>query len=95
MYVLVMSAPTAQTFKLAARSLQLFRSRSLQFRTSNRLRTIFYVMKACTYHDLRLPFTLSGVFSFSYVTPLIRIGYPQTYISVESLWNYLNGETFV
>ena len=27
---------------------------------------------------LRLPFTLSGVFSFSYVTSLIRIGYPQT-----------------
>ena len=29
---------------------------------------------------LRFPFTLSGVFSFPYVTPLIRIGYPQTYI---------------
>ena len=25
---------------------------------------------------LRLPFTLSGVFSFSYVTSLIRIGHP-------------------
>ena len=26
---------------------------------------------------LRLPFTLSGVFSFSYITSLIRIGKPQ------------------
>ena len=34
---------------------------------------------------LRLPFTLSGVFSFSYVNSLIRIGHPQTYISMESL----------
>ena len=34
---------------------------------------------------LRLPFTSSGVFSFSYVTSLIRIGYPQTYLSMESL----------
>ena len=34
---------------------------------------------------LMLPFTLSDVFSFSYVTWLIRIGYPQTYISMESL----------
>ena len=31
--------------------------------------------------SLRLPFTLSGVFSFPYVTPLIRIGNPQTYLS--------------
>ena len=41
-------------------------------------------------NNLRLPFILSGVFSFSYVTSLIRIGYPQTYISMESLWNYLD-----
>ena len=40
--------------------------------------------------QLRLPFTLSGVFSFQYVTPLIRIGQPQTYTSMESLCNYLN-----
>ena len=32
-------------------------------------------------HLLRLPFTLSSVFSFSYLTLLIRISYPQTYIS--------------
>ena len=44
---------------------------------------------------LRLPFTLSGVFSFSYVTSLICIGYPQTYISMESLWNYLDDGDYI
>ena len=45
---------------------------------------------------LRLPFTLNGVFSFPQRPPLIRIEYPQTYISMESLWNYLNdSETIV
>ena len=44
---------------------------------------------------LRLPFTLSGVFSFAYVTPLIRISYPQTYISMESLWNYLDDGEYI
>ena len=46
----------------------------------------FMIMYAIgTTYLLRLPFTLSGVFSFPYVTPLIRIRYPQTYISMESL----------
>ena len=47
-------------------------------------------------NTLKLPFTLSDVLvSFPYVTPLIRIGHPQTYISMESLWDYLNdGEKF-
>ena len=44
---------------------------------------------------LRLLFTLSGVFSFSYVTSLICIGYPQTYISMESLWNYLDDGDYI
>ena len=53
----------------------------------------FMIMYAVgTTYLLRLPFTLSGVFSFPYVTPLIRIRYPQTYISMESLWNYLNDD---
>ena len=34
--------------------------------------------------QLRLPFTLSGVFSFLYVTSLILIGHPQI-TSIESL----------
>ena len=34
---------------------------------------------------LRLRFTLSGVFSFPYVARLIRIRYPKTYMSMESL----------
>ena len=44
---------------------------------------------------LRLPFTLSSVFSFSYVTSLIRIGYPQTHISMESLLNYLDDGEYI
>ena len=39
---------------------------------------------------LRLPYSLSGVFSFQPLTLLIRVGYPQTYISMESLYNFLN-----
>ena len=34
---------------------------------------------------LRLPYSLSGVFSFQPLTLLIRVGYPQTYISMEIL----------
>ena len=34
---------------------------------------------------LRLPYSLSGVFSYQPPTLLIRVGYPQTYISMESL----------
>ena len=34
---------------------------------------------------LRLPYSLSGVFSYQPLTLLIRVGYPQTYISMESL----------
>ena len=34
---------------------------------------------------LRLPYSLSGVFSDQPLTLLIRVGYPQTYISMESL----------
>ena len=41
-------------------------------------------------YNLRLHFTLTGVFSFPYITPLIRIGHPQSCISMESSWNYLN-----
>ena len=39
---------------------------------------------------LRLPYSLSGVFSYQPLTLLIRVGYPQTYISIESLYNSLN-----
>ena len=52
----------------------------------------------CTVHrglHLRLPFSLSGVFSFSYATSLISIGYPQTYISMEILWNYLDDGEYI
>ena len=34
---------------------------------------------------LRLPYSLSGVFSYQPLSLLIRVGYPQTYISMESL----------
>ena len=34
---------------------------------------------------LRLPYSLSGVFSYQPLTLLIRVGYPQTNISMESL----------
>ena len=34
---------------------------------------------------LRLPYSLSGVFSYQPLTLLIRVGYPQTYIPMESL----------
>ena len=55
-----------------------------------------YCLCTCKAGQLRLPFTLSGGFSFPYVTPLIRIGLPETYISMEGLRNYLNdGEKFV
>ena len=39
---------------------------------------------------LRLPYSLSGVFSYQPLTLLICIGYLQTYISMESLKNSLN-----
>ena len=34
---------------------------------------------------LRLPYSLSGVFSYQPLTLLIHVGYPQTCISMESL----------
>ena len=34
---------------------------------------------------LRLPYSLHVVFSYQPLTPLKRVGYPQTYISMESL----------
>ena len=34
---------------------------------------------------LRLPFTLSGVFSFPYVTSLIRMGHPESTYQRKSL----------
>ena len=37
------------------------------------------------FFKLRLPYSLSGVFSYQLLTLLIRVGYPQTYISMESL----------
>ena len=39
---------------------------------------------------LRLPYSLSGVFSYQPLTLLICVGYLQTYISIESLENSLN-----
>ena len=48
---------------------------------------------------VKVTFTLSGVFSFPYVISLIRItgqAQPIIYISMESLWNYINdGAKFV
>ena len=38
-----------------------------------------------TGEDLRLPYSLSGVFSYQPLTLLIRVGYPQTYTSMEIL----------
>ena len=35
--------------------------------------------------NLRLPYSLSGVFSYQLLTLLIRVGYPQAYISMEGL----------
>ena len=37
------------------------------------------------FYDLRLPYSLSGVFSDQPITLLICVGYPQTYSSMESL----------
>ena len=55
-------------------------------------------IKFIQYLSLRLPFTLSGVFSFSYVTSLIHMGNPQPiyqwkaydiiYMMVKSLFKY-------
>ena len=38
-----------------------------------------------TAHGSRLPYSLSGVFSYQPLTLLIRVRYPQTYIPMESL----------
>ena len=45
----------------------------------------FFLKNRINATQLRLPYSLGGVFSYQPLTLLIRVGYPQTYISMESL----------